>query len=65
MVLSEFDSELVGVAVFAENAKGDRDIHEYKSLLTVSDIDVKAQKVEAVSYTHLYKSFIMSRRMNI
>ena len=39
-------SELVGVAVFAENAKGDRDIHEYKSLLTVSDIDVKAQKVE-------------------
>ena len=45
-LLSEFDSELVGVAVFAENAKGDRDIHEYKSLLTVSDIDVKAQKVE-------------------
>ena len=45
-LLSEFDSELVGVAVFAENAKGDRDIHEYISLLTVSDIDVKAQKVE-------------------
>ena len=45
-LLSEFDSELVGVAVFAENAKGDRDIHEYKSLLTVSDIDVKSQKVE-------------------
>ena len=45
-LLSEFDSELVGVAVFAENAKGDRDIHEYKSLLTVSDIVVKAQKVE-------------------
>ena len=45
-LLSEFDSELVGVAVFAENAKVDRDIHEYKSLLTVSDIDVKSQKVE-------------------
>ena len=45
-IFSEFDSELVGVAVFAENAKGDRDIHEYKSLLTVSDIVVKAQKVE-------------------
>ena len=45
-LLTEYDSELVGVAVFAENAKGDRDIHEYKSLLTVSDIDVKAQKVE-------------------
>ena len=45
-LLSEFDSELVGVAVFAENAKDDRDIHEYKSLLTVSDIDVKSQKVE-------------------
>ena len=30
----------------AENAKVDRDIHEYKSLLTVSDIDVKSQKVE-------------------
>ena len=45
-LLSEFDSELVGVAVFAENAKADRDIHEYKSLLTVSDIDVKSQKVE-------------------
>ena len=45
-LLSEFDSELVGVAVFAENAKGDRDIHEYKSLLTVFDIVVKAQKVE-------------------
>ena len=38
--------DTAGVAVFAENAKGDRDIHEYKSLLTVSDIDVKAQKVE-------------------
>jgi purR_Bsub: pur operon repressor len=43
-LLSEFDSELVGVAVFAENAKGDRDIHEYKSLLTVSDIDVKHRR---------------------
>ena len=45
-VFRQFDSELVGVAVFAENAKVDRDIHEYKSLLTVSDIDVKSQKVE-------------------
>ena len=44
--LSEFDSGLGGVSGFAENAKGDRDIHEYKSLLTVSDIDVRAQKVE-------------------
>ncbi|MGT2907450.1 pur operon repressor [Streptococcus dentiloxodontae] len=44
-LLKEFDSELVGVAVFAENTKEERDLHDYKSLLSVSDIDVKTNRV--------------------
>lgn len=45
-LLTEFDSELVGVAVFAENAKEKRDKMTYKSLLKVSEIDVKNQHVK-------------------
>lgn len=44
-LLSEFDSHLVGVAVFAENAKEEREQMAYKSLLKVSEIDVKNNKV--------------------
>lgn len=44
-LLAEFDSQLAGVAVFAENLKGDRNVANYKSLLAVTDIDVKEQKV--------------------
>ena len=40
-LLTEFDSTLVGVAVFAENAQEKRDRMNYKSLLKVSEIDVK------------------------
>lgn len=40
-LLKEFDSTLVGVAVFAENAQEKRDRMTYKSLLKVSEIDVK------------------------
>lgn len=39
-LLSEFDSTLVGVAVFAEN-KGDCGVANYKSLLAVTDINVR------------------------
>lgn len=47
-LLKEFDSSLVGVAVFAENAQENREPLAYKSLLRVSEIDVKhnAVKVE-------------------
>jgi len=44
-LLNEFDSTLVGVAVFAENAKEEREDMTYKSLLRVSEIDVKNNKV--------------------
>lgn len=44
-LLSEFDSQLAGVAVFAENAKEKRDKMTYKSLLKVSEIDVKNHHV--------------------
>ncbi|EHJ55929.1 pur operon repressor [Streptococcus urinalis FB127-CNA-2] len=44
-LLTEFDSTLVGVAVFAENAQEERDHMQYKSLLKVSEIDVKNNKV--------------------
>lgn len=45
-LLSEFDSTLVGVAVFAENQKGDRSVANYKSLLAVTDINVKENRVD-------------------
>ncbi|MGT2800099.1 pur operon repressor [Streptococcus marmotae] len=45
-LLSEFDSSLAGVAVFAENQKGARNVANYKSLLAVTNIDVKENKVD-------------------
>lgn len=45
-LLKEFDSTLVGVAVFAENAQEKRDRMTYKSLLKVSEIDVKNNHVK-------------------
>ncbi|GGE24926.1 pur operon repressor [Streptococcus himalayensis] len=45
-LLSEFDSELAGVAVFADNAQAARDTFEYKSLLRVTNIDVKNSKID-------------------
>lgn len=45
-LLTEFDSTLVGVAVFAENAQEKRDRMTYKSLLKVSEIDVKNNHVK-------------------
>ena len=44
-LLSEFDSELAGVAVFADNAVADREFFEHKSLLRVTNIDVKENKL--------------------
>lgn len=44
-LLAEFDSTLVGVAVFAENAQEERDSMGYRSLLKVSKIDVKNNQV--------------------
>ena len=44
-LLSEFDSELAGVAVFADNAATDREFFEHKSLLRVTNIDVKENKL--------------------
>ena len=45
-LLSEFDSELAGVAVFADNAQENREQQfNYKSLLKVTDIDVKNQSI--------------------
>ena len=45
-LLSEFDSTLAGVAVFAENQSGARSVANYKSLLAVTDIDAKEGKVQ-------------------
>ena len=45
-LLSEFDSELAGVAVFADNAQANRDHLEYKSLLKVTNIDVKSNMID-------------------
>ena len=44
-LLSEFDSELAGVAVFADNASTEREFFEHKSLLRVTNIDVKENKL--------------------
>ena len=44
-LLAEFDSELAGVAVFADNASTDREFFEHKSLLRVTNIDVKENKL--------------------
>ncbi|MBF9659319.1 pur operon repressor [Streptococcus pseudopneumoniae] len=46
-LLREFDSELAGVAVFADNAQEEREKQfEYKSLLKVTNIDVKNQAID-------------------
>ena len=46
-LLREFDSELAGVAVFADNAQEEREKQfDYKSLLKVTNIDVKNQAIE-------------------
>ena len=45
-LLVEFDCTLVGVAVFAENAQAEREKMTYKSLLKVSEIDVKNNNVK-------------------
>ena len=45
-LLSEFDSELAGVAVFADNAQEEREPIEYKSLLKVTNIDVKSNHID-------------------
>jgi len=45
--LREFDSELAGVAVFADNAQEEREKQfDYKSLLKVTNIDVKSQAID-------------------
>ena len=44
-LLNEFDSELAGVAVFADNAQEKREKLDYKSLLRVTNIDVKTHKI--------------------
>lgn len=44
-LLTEFDSSLVGVAVFADNTQTEREKLTYKSLLSVSEIDVKSGHV--------------------
>ena len=45
-LLSEFESELAGVAVFADNAQEKREHLAYKSLLKVTSIDVKENKID-------------------
>ncbi len=45
-LLAEFDSSLAGVAVFAENQQGNRNVGPYKSLLAVTDIDVANNQVK-------------------
>lgn len=45
-LLAEFDSTLAGVAVFAENCKGVRNVVNYKSLLTVTEINVRESRVK-------------------
>ena len=45
-LLTEFESELAGVAVFADNAQEKRDQLAYNSLLKVTNIDVKENKID-------------------
>lgn len=44
-LLTEFDSSLAGVAVFADNVQGQREDMNYKSLLSVTNIDVKNNEI--------------------
>ena len=45
-LLAEFDSELAGVAVFADNAQTEHPDLKFQSLLTVVDIDAQDQKIQ-------------------
>lgn len=45
-LLAEFESELAGVAVFADNVQEKREHLSYKSLLKVTNIDVKENKID-------------------
>ena len=46
-LLAEFDSELAGVAIFADNASArSKDLFDHKSLLRVTNIDVAENKIE-------------------
>ena len=44
-LLNEFESQLIGVAVFAENREGRSIIQDYKSVLSVTGIDSKNKTV--------------------
>ena len=45
-LLAEFDSELAGVAIFADNASArSKDLFDHKSLLRVTNIDVAENKI--------------------
>ena len=46
-LLTEFDSELAGVAIFADNATArSKDLFDHKSLLKVTNIDVSSNKID-------------------
>lgn len=45
-LLTEFDSSLAGVAVFADNTQCDRDQLNYKSLLSITEIDTKTNTLK-------------------
>ena len=57
-LLTEFESELAGVAVFAYNAQEKRDQLAYKSLLKVTNIDVKENKID-VEVGNIFDNEIM------
>ena len=57
-LLTEFESELAGVAVFADNAQEKRDQLAYKSLLKVTNIDVKENKID-VEIGNIFDNEIM------
>lgn len=45
-LLAEFDSSLAGVAVFADNLQSKKDGGNYKSLLSVANIDIKNSSID-------------------
>jgi purine operon repressor len=48
-LIEEFESELVGITVFAESSfNGERAISEYDSLLFVEDVDIKTRTITVV-----------------
>ncbi len=44
-LLTEFDCSLAGVAIFADNVQGQREEMTYKSLLSVTHIDIKNKEI--------------------